>query len=148
MALIPPGVRKARHRQKPTYRPCLEWLEARLALTAIADAGVDQDVDRGSLVTLDGFLSKSQFLRPDGLPAERPVDSYTWTQKSGPDVTGGTGTFSGPAPQFTAPARVTTLEFDLIVFDSDGPGAPDRVVVSILEDHAHALFVSPLGSDT
>jgi hypothetical protein len=120
-----------------TYRLGLERLEARLALAAIANAGLDQDVDRGSSVMLSGLGSTGT-----------GALTYTWTQKSGPDVTAGEGTLSGATPTFTAPPRVTTLEFELVVTDSDGPSPPDRILVSSLEDPAHALFVSPQGSDT
>jgi hypothetical protein len=128
--------RTALRRSKLAFVPLVEWLEARLALAAIANAGLDQDVDRGSLVSLSGLGSSGT-----------GALTYTWKQISGPDVTGGTGTLAGSAPSFTAPSRVSTIAFDLVVADADGPGAVDRVVVAVLESHSHALFVSPLGAD-
>src|SRR5947208_2502044 len=104
-----PASRKTCRRQRRWYRPTFELLEDRLALAPLADAGVDQDVDRGSAVVLDGSGS-----------AGTGALTYTWTQRSGPDVTGGTGTLSGATPQFAAPSRVSTLEFDLVVADSTG----------------------------
>jgi hypothetical protein len=101
-----------------------------------ANAGGDQDRNRSETVTLDGSASTG----PVGL-------TYEWTQVSGPDVTGGAGKLSGVAPSFTAPSSVTTLEFDLRVSSGGTTSAPDRVVVFVLEDKAHALWVSATGND-
>src|SRR5262249_31803369 len=79
------------------FRPRLEGLEDRTVLSPGAHAGRDQDVDRGAFVPLDGSGSPGA-----GLP-------YTWTQVSGPDVTGGAGPLPGARPSFAAPARVATL---------------------------------------
>lgn len=118
-----------------TCRPRFERLEQRLAL-AVAAAGLDLDASLGSPITLDASAST-------GLGQL----TYYWTQVAGPDVTGGTGKLSGIAPSFIAPFRVTSLQFELIVVDADGPSFPDRVAVSTFEDPLGALFVSPTGSD-
>src|SRR5262245_52919332 len=88
-------------------RPTVEPLELRTLLAPIASAGADQDVDRGSAVILNGLGSTGT-----------GALTYTWIQKSGPDVTGGLGSLTGASPQFTAPSRVATLEFDLVVVDT------------------------------
>jgi hypothetical protein len=124
-------------RQRPALRLAFEHLETRLLLAPIANAGPDRDISRGEAVALNGSASAG-----DGSLV------YTWHQISGPDVTGGDGTLVGAAPSFIAPPRVSTLQFDLIVTDASGDSTPDRVVVSVLEDHNNALFVSPAGSDT
>src|SRR6266436_6648638 len=103
------------------YRPLVERLEDRIALAPIAVAAAGEDVDRGGLVTLDGRNSRSgSYAGPDGTPRQGQIYDWEWQQLSGPDVTGGTGTLSGPWLQFAAPSRVTTLEFDLVVFDETG----------------------------
>jgi len=102
----------------------------------VANAGADQDKNRGEAMTLDGSASTA----PAGA-------TYTWTQVSGPDVTGGTGTLTGVSPTFSAPNEVSTLEFDLRVSLGTTTSAPDRVMISVFEDKLHAFFVSPIGND-
>ena len=103
-----------------------------------AVAGPDQDVDRGAPVTLDGSASSD----PDGQAL-----TWTWTQVSGPDVTGGAGVLTGVSPAFTSPAVVTTLLFDLRVSDGTYTSAPDRVQINVMEDRTLAVFVATTGND-
>src|SRR2546426_5008278 len=99
----------------------------------VASAGADQEVTRAELVTLHGSATT---------PASGTL-TYTWTQVSGPSV----GALSGATPSFTAPSDVMTLAFDLVVSDGRDPSAPSRVVIWVLEDKAHALWVAPAGDD-
>src|SRR6266581_5057601 len=69
----------------------------------VASAGLDQDVNRGEIVTLAGSATD-----PDGQSL-----TITWTQAVGPSV----GALSGPMPSFTAPDAVVTLAFDLVAYD-------------------------------
>ncbi|PYP69302.1 MAG: hypothetical protein DMD41_17055, partial [Gemmatimonadetes bacterium] len=94
----------------------------------VGSAGADQDVNRGELVTTT--------------PASGTL-TYTWTQVSGPSV----GSLTGATPSFTAPSDVVTLVFDLVVSGGGDPSAPSRVVIWVLEDKAHALWVAPTGND-
>ena len=102
----------------------------------VANAGADQDRNKGESTTLDGSSS----VAPAGAV-------YTWTQVSGPDVTGGTGTLSGISPTFTAPSSVSTLEFDLTIQASGATSATDRVVTFVFEDKTNPIFVSLTGND-
>src|SRR2546425_3606824 len=99
----------------------------------VGSAGADQDVNRGELVTLHGSATA---------PGSAAL-TYTWTQVSGPSV----GALSGATPSFTAPNDVVTLAFDLVASDGLDQSPPDRVVVRVLEDKAHALWVAPGGDD-
>jgi len=99
----------------------------------VGSAGADQDVNRGELVTLHGSATA---------PGSGAL-TYTWTQVSGPSV----GALSGATPTFTAPNDVVTLAFDLVVSDGRDQSAPSRVVIWVLEDKAHALWVAPTGND-
>lgn len=103
-----------------------------------ATAGSDRDVAVGDTVFLDGTASQD----PEGQDLE-----YTWTQVRGPDVTGGGGSLTGPNPGFTAPASVSTLLFTLVVSDGDNTSPPDTIRMNVMEDPAHAIFVSPSGDD-
>src|SRR6266550_8308484 len=98
-----------------------------------ASAGPDQDVNRGELVALTATATD-----PDGQSL-----TLTWTQVAGPSV----GALSGPTPTFTAPNAVVTLAFDLEVSDGVDSSPPARVVIRILEDKAHALWVATTGDD-
>ena len=103
----------------------------------IAAAGADQDVDVGASVTLDGTASSD----PEGFPL-----TYSWQQKSGPDVTGGTPV-TAAKPTFTAPSSVSTLVFELTVGDGSLT-AKDTVQVNVLRKKDLAWFVSKTGKDT
>ena len=83
-----------------------------------------------------------------GLPVGTPDGSIVWAQTSGLDVTGGAGTFTGPAPSFIAPDDVTTVAFDLTVTGTDGATANDSVVVRVFDDVTQTVFVDgELGND-
>ncbi len=86
-----------------------------------ADAGPDQTVSVGALVTLNGSGSSD----PDGnLPL-----SYTWTQTGGPTVTLSGATTA--TPSFT-PTTTGVYTFTLVVTDSLGlASAPDSTVITV-----------------
>jgi hypothetical protein len=77
----------------------------------VANAGHDQTVDEGTIVTLDGSLSSD----PDGEPI-----GFFWTQVSGPSVL--LSDALAAAPTFMAPdvVGIVALEFDLVVSDPIG----------------------------
>jgi hypothetical protein len=86
----------------------------------VADAGPDQLVASGSLVTLDGSGSTDA----DGDPL-----TYSWVQTSGPAVTlNGAATAT---PTFTAPVGPATLVFTLTVDDGRTGVSTDEVVVEV-----------------
>lgn len=75
----------------------------------IANAGLDQTVDAGQIVTLDGSGSSDS----DG-----SITSYSWTQTEGPFVT--LDDYYISTPEFTAPADITNdtdLSFEMTVTD-------------------------------
>ena len=88
----------------------------------IADAGVDQTVNEGSLVNLDGSGSD-----------DVGISSYAWVQISGSNVT--ISDASIPNPVFTAPAIINTevLVFQLTVSDTATPAqtSTDTVQVTV-----------------
>lgn len=103
-----------------------------------ANAGESQQVNRGEIVTLTG----------SGTDPEGQSLTYRWTQVFGPDVTGGAGFLTGPAPTFTAPGEVSSVRFELRVTDQGGAQSQASVTdVLVLEDKTRAVFVSPLGND-
>jgi hypothetical protein len=91
----------------------------------IANAGANQTVDSGALVTLDGSASAD----PLGLAL-----SFAWSQASGSPVSlTGADTAS---PSFTAPTVASgslpqVMVFSLIVSDADGSSAPATVTVTV-----------------
>lgn len=103
---------------------------------AIANAGPDQDRNLGEATTLNGSAS-----------IDAGGATFTWTQVSGPNVTGPGGTLTGVAPTFNAPNIVSTLEFDLRITRGTLTTATDRVMISVFEDKAHKYFVAISGSD-
>ena len=103
-----------------------------------ANAGANQEVNRGEVVTLTG----------SGTDPEGQTLTYRWTQTAGPDVTGGAGFLTGASPTFTAPAEVSTIRFELRVTDPGGSQSQASVTdVFVMEDKARAIFVSKLGDD-
>lgn len=91
-------------------------------LAPVANAGTDQSVDEGALVTLNGTASTD---------ADGDSITYSWTQTAGPAVT-----LSNPnaaSPTFTAPTITSdaTLTFELTVSDGASTSAPDTVNVSV-----------------
>lgn len=99
-------------------------------LPTMADAGTDMEAAAGASVTLDGSGSEGEGL------------SYAWTQLGGSDV----GNLIGATPTFAAPASIGSIEFELQVTGAGGE-ALDTVLVLLLEDPAHAYWVSSAGSD-
>ena len=90
----------------------------------VADAGPDQKVDEGTLVTLDGSGSTDP---DDG------IASYEWTQLSGTAVT--LSDPSAVAPTFTVPdvdPYGELLTFELTVTDNGGLTSTDTCNVRIL----------------
>ena len=88
----------------------------------IAEAGEDQEVQKGQRVVLDGSSSRDRLGRPL---------SYEWQQIGGPAVT-----LSDPStasPEFTAPEvdEDVTLTFSLTVTAGDMPSRPDTVSVRV-----------------
>ncbi len=97
---------------------------SRVNTPPVADAGVDQVVSAGGIVTLDGSLSYDE---DDG------IATIQWSQKTGIPVT-----FSDPIallPEFKTPANITkpvTLVFELIITDFSGLQHTDNCIVEIL----------------
>lgn len=85
----------------------------------VANAGQDQTVQQGTLVTLNGS-------------ATGDVTSFNWEQTSGPSVQ--TLDADTANANFIAPKQLTTLTFDLTV---SGPGGSsiDSVQVTTLQDN-------------
>lgn len=98
----------------------------------VANAGSDQTVQSGSVVTLDGSAS----VDGDGI-----VAGYTWTQVSGPSVTMIADT--SVRPTFVAPPASTqqTLVFSLTVVDDQGTSSvsPDTVSITVLAAYTYYL---------
>jgi len=87
----------------------------------IANAGLDQIVGEGSVVTLDGTTSSD---------ADGTIVIYNWMQTAGPIVT--LNDAFTATPSFTAPSvsADTVLSFELTVTDNDGGIATDNVIVT------------------
>jgi len=90
----------------------------------VADAGPDQIVDEGDVVSLDGSASTG-----DG----DPLTSYDWTQVGGPPVV--LDTTDPVQPTFTAPIVAIggeTVTFELVVGDGTDISAVDFVDITIV----------------
>jgi K319L-like, PKD domain len=90
-----------------------------------ANAGPDQTVSPGALVTLDATGSTDPDLPNDTL-------TYSWSQLSGPVVT--LSDPSSPTPTFTVPAVPGILEFQVQVCDQVSQCSTDTVVAAIFFD--------------
>ena len=87
----------------------------------IANAGSDQSVEPGALVTLDGSASSDS----DG-----SIVSYLWEQSSGPDVTLSTDVESIVTFTFPDVTETTELVFELSVTDDAGNVSSDEVNIT------------------
>jgi len=87
----------------------------------IANAGSDQTVDAGSLVTLDASGS----LNTDG-----DIAAYLWEQTSGVAVN--LDDEEATTTTFTAPTESTNLVFDLTVYDAEGNESTDSITISVI----------------
>ena len=88
-----------------------------------ANAGVDQSVKEGGIVTLDGSNSSD----PDGI-----IASYAWKVMAGPAVA--LSNAAAAKPTFTAPTAGTSgtpLTFQLTIADNGGQTATDTCVVNV-----------------
>jgi PKD repeat protein len=102
----------------------------------VADAGPDQTVARGTLVTLDGTQSSD----PEGAPL-----TFSWTILSQP--TGSSVTLSNPnsaTPTFT-PLRPGSYVIQLIVNDGQLDSAPDTVTITVTNASPTANAGGPYG---
>jgi hypothetical protein len=88
-----------------------------------ANAGPDQDVIQGSVVTLDGTASSD--------PDSGDTITYSWEKLSGPDVT--LSNSISASPTFTAPSSAEnySLVFQLTVTDNGGLQKTDTVIITV-----------------
>ena len=100
------------------------------ALPLRADAGVDQTVDQGAKVTLDGGGSAGD------------IDSMSW---SGPDGVTLTGADTA-TPSFTAPNAAGTLTFKLTVTGNGGQTQTDSVDVTVKPNAPTLAVIAPVGA--
>ncbi|MCP4344156.1 MAG: hypothetical protein GY795_01345 [Desulfobacterales bacterium] len=105
-----------------------------------SDAGPDQTVDKGELVTLNGSNSSD----PDG-----SIVSYLWRQTGGSDVV--LSNADKAKAYFTAPSgepRNNSLTFELVVTDNGGLQHTDSITINIRpETPENQPPVADAGSD-
>ena len=90
----------------------------------VANAGQDQKVDAGYIVSLDGTASHD--------PNEDNL-SYSWKQISGPNITLNGNTRS--IATFIAPANISTISeliFELLVIDTNNATSRDDVKITLI----------------
>ena len=94
------------------------------AQNPVSDAGIDQIVQLGEQVELDGSSSYDN----DGT-----ISSYSWSSSDEIVITGD----DTSNPSFTAPNNTDTLAFNLVVTDNDGNQSPVNSAEDILISEYH-----------
>ncbi len=103
--------------------------------TPVADAGPDQTVSVGAVVTLDGSGSYD----PEG-----DALAYLWRQTGGAPVT---FTANVSVTTFTAPASAGALTFTLTVTDTGGLTGADEVVITVQAQPVNHAPTANAGDD-
>jgi hypothetical protein len=99
------------------------------ALPLRADAGVDQTVEQGAKVTLDGGGSSGD------------VDSMSWSAPAGVTLTGA----NTATPTFTAPNTASKLTFTLTV-TGNGKTQTDSVDITVKASNPAKAAIAPVGA--
>ena len=101
----------------------------------LSDAGIDQQVDAGVLVTLDGSGSSGTDV------------TFGWTEIGGSTVS--LSSNSTEKPVFTAPSvtEATVVTFQLVVTDGNGLQDSDTVDITILPGASGATLQASAGAD-
>jgi len=103
----------------------------------VANAGLNQTVEIGSEVTIDGSSS----VDPDGT-----IESYSWAQTAGETVT--LSSTDQAIVTFTAPSNVDSLSFTLTVTDDDGSSDSATIYVKTAEGVSGEIFFSEYAEGT
>ena len=90
-----------------------------IAQNPISDAGLDQVVQLGEQVQLDGSNS---------FDTGGSISLYNWSSSDDITLTGS----NTSTPTFTAPDNLGTLTFNLTVTDNDGLTNDDEVIITVL----------------
>jgi len=106
-------------------------------LEPVANAGQDQSVIFGSVVTLNGSASAD----PDGT-----IESYQWSQTEGASVE--LSSVTQPVVTFTAPSSSDSLSFTLTVTDNEGATSSATVYVKTVQGVANTVFFSEWAEGT
>ena len=102
-----------------------------------ANAGQNQSVIYGSLVTLNGSASAD----PDGT-----IESYQWSQTAGTSVE--LSSMTEAVVTFTAPSSQDSLSFTLTVTDNEGATSSATAFVKTVQGIANTVFFSEWAEGT
>ena len=103
----------------------------------VANAGQNQSVIFGSLVTLNGSASAD----PDGT-----IESYQWSQTAGTSVE--LSSMTEAVVTFTAPSSQDSLSFTLTVTDNEGATSSATAFVKTVQGVANTVFFSEWAEGT
>ena len=106
-------------------------------LEPVANAGQDQSVIFGSVVTLNGSASAD----PDGT-----IEFYQWSQTAGASVE--LSSVTQPVVTFNAPSSSDSLSFTLTVTDNEGATSSATVYVKTVQGVANTVFFSEWAEGT
>ena len=109
----------------------IQFIDGESNIPPVSDAGIDQNVNINSLVTLNGSGSSD---------IDGEITTWLWEQLNGQTVS--LSSNNEPVVTFTAPSATGELNFKLTVTDNNGVSDMDTVKITVKDVGISTVFIS------